>query len=139
MIDFDQPGDIQNMQNVPPRELMRQSKIILLHYYIGTLSIIGPKMSKLNKIVVSKTKAYWKDVAYNSLDYDLYAVQAIDEQYRGNPHQCCQALFEKWLSTSRVGESKTWEALLRQLREVDELAAAVEEISEELIHDPQIA
>ena len=76
--------------------------------------------------------AQWKDIAYISLQYDVPKVRAIEEKHKSDPKKCCQELFEEWMCTYRTGDSKTWENLLTQLKQVEELTAVVEEISEKL-------
>ena len=76
--------------------------------------------------------AYWKDVAYISLQYDVPKVRAIEEKHKSDPKKCCQELFEEWVCMRRTGDLKTWITLLTRLKEVEELTAVVEEISEEL-------
>lgn len=89
-------------------------------------------MWQLNVVVIPKIMAYWKDVAYNSLHYDVLEVKGIEEKHKNDPKKCCQELFEKWLCAHKSGDTKTWESLLAQLKNVEELTSAVEEISKEL-------
>ena len=89
-------------------------------------------MWQVNKIVVPLIMAYWKDVAYNSLRYDISTVEGIKATHNGDPKKCCQELLRNWLSTERDVGPKTWETLLKQLKEVPELAASVEEIKKQL-------
>ena len=88
-------------------------------------------MWQLNKIVVSQIVAFWKDVAY-SLRYGIPIVDAIKVKHKDDPKSCCQELLEDWLSTEHGMRPKSWETLLRQLKEVSELAASVEHITEQL-------
>ena len=90
-------------------------------------------MWQLNKIVIPKIMAYWKDVAYNSLHYDVPKVQAIAGKHQDDPKKCCQELFEGWLCMHKEGDSKSWETLLKKLKEVEEITGLVEKISKELI------
>ena len=85
-------------------------------------------MHLLNKIVIPRIEAVWKDVAY-SMGYELHIVDAIDQNSH-NLKQCCQNLFADWL---RKNCDPTWEALLRYIKDVDDLVAAAEEIKKELI------
>ena len=89
-------------------------------------------MWQVNKFVVPQIMAHWEDVAYNSLRYNIPAVAGIRTKYQGDPRKCCKALFEDWLSTDHGVGPKTWETLLKQLKEVEELTASVEKISEQL-------
>ena len=94
-------------------------------------------MHDLNRIVVPKVSALWKDVAY-ALHYKVSTVKSINSNHSGNPTQCCRELFEDWLSTSNGATPKTWRTLLYSLKEIEELAAATKEIIEELIQqNPQ--
>ena len=84
-------------------------------------------MHLLNKIVIPKIKAMWKDVAY-SMGRSVYDVDAIQEESH-DLKQCCQKLFSDWLKTSH---HPTWGILLKRIKEVDDLTAAAEEIEIEL-------
>ena len=95
--------------------------------------IIEPEMWQLNKMVIPKVKAHWEDVAYNSLHYDVLKVRSISKKHQNDPKKCCVELFEIWLCTSKEDNASTWKALLEQLKEVDELTAAVEQIRQNLI------
>ena len=83
-------------------------------------------------MVVPLIMAHWEDVAYNSLHYDILTVNVIDAKHASNPKKCCKELLKDWLSTDHGVVPKTWETLLKQLKEVPEVAASVEEISKRL-------
>ena len=85
-------------------------------------------MWQLNQFVVPQIKAHWEDVAYNSLHYDYPIVDAIGEKHKNDPKKCCLELLKDWLSTDRGVGPKTWETLLKQLKEVKVLIASVEEL-----------
>ena len=89
-------------------------------------------MDDLDRIVVPKVSADWKDVAY-SLGYNVPTVSLIKSKHNGNPTKCCRELFEDWLVTSNGATPKTWGTLLDNLKDAYDLAAATEEIREELI------
>lgn len=94
------------------------------------LILVVPEMWDLINIVVPKVKASWKFLTY-SMGYNIADVKAI-QRASGNSFECCQALFEDWLSTSRGCTPKTWKKLLEQIKAVSELSAAVEGIKKEL-------
>ena len=98
---------------------------------------IEPQMWQLNDMVIPRIMGYWKDVAYSSLHYDVYEVKAIEEKCKNDPKKCCQELFEKWLCVHKPGDAKTWESLLTQLKKVEELTSATEEILKELTSNKQ--
>ena len=88
-------------------------------------------MADINNIVIPRIKAEWEDVAF-ALRYKIATVKAINEKHNGNPKKCCRELFIDWLSTGHGVYPKTWSTLLDKLKEVEELAAATEEIINEL-------
>ena len=89
-------------------------------------------MWMVNKFIVRQIMSYWEDVAFNSLHYDIPAVKGIEAKHKGDPEKCCKELFKDWLSTENGIGPKTWETLLKQLKEVDELAASIDKISKQL-------
>ena len=88
-------------------------------------------MGFLIKYVIPKVKAYWEDVAYVALNYDIPDVEAIKKKHH-DVKECCRELFKDWLMTEHGVKPKTWFILLQQLREVEELPTVVEVIEEEL-------
>ena len=82
------------------------------------------------KIVIPKVKANWKHLAY-SLKYDIPDVKAIERDCRDS-EQCCEKLFEDWLSTNHGVSPKTWCTLLQKIKEVNSLFAAADDIKREL-------
>ena len=44
-----------------------------------------------NKIVVPRIMAYWEDVAYNSLHYDIPTVEGIDVTHKSDPKKMLPA------------------------------------------------
>ena len=90
-------------------------------------------MWQLNKIVVPLIMANWEDVAYNSLHYDIPTVEGIEATHNKDPKKCCQEMFKHWLKTNSGVGPKTWETLLKQLKEVPELTASLENITKQLL------
>ena len=94
-------------------------------------------MHDLNRIVVAKVSAEWEDIAY-ALQYDIPAVEKINEKHGGNFIKCCKELFKNWLSTDNGAKPKIWETLLDKLKEIEELHKETEDIMETLHQmDPQ--
>ena len=94
-------------------------------------------MHDLNRIVVAKVSAEWEDIAY-ALQYDIPAVEKINEKHSRNPTKCCKELFKNWLSTDNGAKPKIWETLLDKLKEIEELHKETEDIMETLHQmDPQ--
>ena len=88
-------------------------------------------MGDINKIVIPKIQAEWEYVAY-ALRYQIPTVKAIKAKCNDNPKKCCKELFEDWLSTDHGAGPKTWSTLLDKLKEVEDLAAATNDIMNEL-------
>ena len=87
-------------------------------------------MADINNIVIPRIKAEWEDVAY-ALRYKISTVKAIKTNNE-NPKKCCQELFVDWLSTDHGVTPKTWSTLLEKLKEVEDLAAATNDIMKDL-------
>ena len=87
-------------------------------------------MWDLTKIVIPRIKAEWKNVAY-SMRFDLRIIDAIHEDSRSF-QQCSQKLFTNWLTTNNGPTPKTWNTLLKRIKDVDSLVQAAEEIENDL-------
>ena len=87
-------------------------------------------MWDLIKIVIPKIKADWNRLAY-SLGYDIAAVKAIERDCTDS-EQCCEKLFEDWLTTEHGVAPKTWRTLLQHIKEVASLFAAADDIKKQL-------
>ena len=83
-------------------------------------------------MLVPRVKAYWEDVAY-SLRFGIHEVEGIKGTHKDDTKKCCQRLLITWLSTNNGINPKTWETLLKQVKEVEELTASVENILEQLM------
>ena len=89
-------------------------------------------MGCLVKFVIPNVMAYWEDIAYAVLKYDIQTVNAIKRKHQNDVKSCCQGLFEDWLTTGHGVKPKTWSTLLIQLSEVKELTMVTEVIKEKL-------
>ena len=90
-------------------------------------------MKHLVQFVIPKIKASWEDVAYVLL-YDIEDVEGIKAQSQNDVKSCCRRLLTDWLSTSHGAYPKTWATLLKNLRTLEELTAAVDDIEKKLQH-----
>ena len=95
-------------------------------YYDNIL--LGPEIHLLNKIVIPRIKAEWKDVAY-SMGYESDVVKAIEKESHYQIKECCQNLLAEWLKK----HDPTWETLIKYIKDVDNLVAAAEKIEEDLV------
>ena len=107
-------------------------KLLLIVATYSCCLLIEPQIFRLNGIVIPKILDHWKDVAYYSLCYDVSLVAEIEERCAGDPKQCCSDLFKDWLNTKNGTSPKTWDTLLKQLKEVEGLTNKVGEIMQEL-------
>ena len=87
-------------------------------------------MSRSATVVVPKIKANWRHVAY-SMQYDTKDIDGIERDSSDSARRC-EKLFENWLDSPRGITPKTWDTLLKCIRDVDELAVTVNNIGEEL-------
>ena len=87
-------------------------------------------MWDLINVVIPKVKADWKHLAY-SLEYDIPTVKAIQKDSH-DTGDCCENLFEDWLSTDHGAAPKTWCTLIKRIEQVESLFAAAAEIKKEL-------
>ena len=93
-------------------------------------------MWQLYMFVLPLLHPYWEGVAY-SLHYDLTTVDGIEANSK-DTRECCKEVFKHWLRTdSKVGP-KTWETLLTQLKKVENIAANVEKVKENLCKMPDM-
>jgi len=92
---------------------------------------VEPKMKYLKKFVIPKIAAKWKDVA-DFLEFDISTIQIIEENCMRDCSKCCDALLRNWISTSNGVRPKTWDTLLRALKEIDELTGAAVDIEKNL-------
>ena len=88
-----------------------------------------PQNWRLERNVVPQIMTHWKDVAHHLLHYNVSKIKAIEESCASDLKRCCLELFKDWLTTENGVGPKTWETLLTQLKEVEELTDKVEEIT----------
>ena len=105
---------------------MSVSEILIIVFQ----NILEPEMAVINKIVIPRIKAEWEDVAY-ALHYKITMVNAIKTKHNEDPKKCCRDLLIDWLSTDHGVAPKTWSTLIEKLKEVEDLAAATQEIINE--------
>ena len=112
--------------------LEQSNKFYALQYDDSEFFCLEPQMRDIVIFVIPKIKASWKNIAC-VLQYDIQVVKAIGQNHQ-NVEECCQELFEDWLTTDYGVQPKTWSTLLTHLKKLEELAAAVEAVEEKLKH-----
>ena len=62
----------------------------------------------------------------------IYAVDAIGEKHKNDPHKCCRELLKDWLKSDHGVSPKNWYMLLTIIRKIANLMASKEAIKKEL-------
>ena len=128
------PKKFATNKSITLRTLEQSNRIIfyaLQYNYGGYLFCLEPQMGDIVTFVIQNVKASWKDIAY-VLKYDIPVVKAIGQNHQNDVKECCQELFENWLTTDHGVKPKTWSTLLTHLKKLEELSAAIEAIEEQL-------
>ena len=131
IIEREQP---QQQSSITLRTLEQSNRIIfytLQYNYGGYLFCLEPQIGHIVIFVIPNVKASWKDIAY-VLKYNILDVKAIGQNHQNDVKECCQELFEDWLTTDHGVKPKTWSTLLTHLKKLEELSAAIEVIEEQL-------
>ena len=84
-------------------------------------------MKLINDIIVSKVSAYWHVVLIH-LEYDVAFKKELEKKHKGDPQQCCTALFEDWITSSRGVGPKTYNKLLEVFSQTPDIASFTAEI-----------
>ena len=117
------------------KSLLEQSKGLRVTHegsnYIIMLLLLGVEMWELLKIVIPKIQAKWKTLAY-CMKYTPQEVETFEKE-SNSVTESCNKMFVNWLTTYHGPRPKTYQTLLKYVKEVDELAAASEVIERELI------
>ena len=95
------------------------------------LSLSEAEMWELTKIVIPRISASWKDLAY-CMRYSLDDIKSFRKDSQ-NVKECCEELLSNWITTNHDPKPKTYQTLLKHIKEVVGLTAASETIEEELI------
>ena len=88
-------------------------------------------MKQLLATVVPRIAMEWDKVAY-CLEFNLFNVMNIRQQYDNDLEKCCYHLLEKWISTNQGVTPKNWATLLSALSQIRILTLACIEIEAEL-------
>ena len=84
-------------------------------------------MRLIDDIIVPKVSASWHMVLFY-LEYNIAFKKELEKKHKGDPRQCCTALFEDWITSSRGVGPKTYTKLFEVLDQVPELVSATAEI-----------
>jgi len=90
-----------------------------------------PEMWLLHQFVIPKIAADWSLVA-DYLEYQVECKKVIRRKCRDDPMECCVELLEDWLSSDNGVSPKSWSKLIEILKKIKSLAAATENIVQDL-------
>ena len=100
-------------------------------YVVCILSLSEVQMWELTKYVIPKIKAHWKDLAY-CMRYSPKEVKSFRKDAQ-DMKDCCEELLTHWITTDHAPKPKTYQTLLKHIKEVDGLKTSSETIEKELI------
>ena len=116
------------------KALLTQGEQSCASHVIGSYCVMllsDAEMWELIQFVIPKIKAEWKRLAfcmrYKPEDVNAFKKDSQDVQ------ECCEKLFENWLTTSHGPVPKTYQTLLHHIKKIDKRAAVSEAIERELI------
>ena len=89
------------------------------------LSIVDMKL--INDIIAPKVSAYWHVILVH-LEYDVAFKKELEKKHKSDPRQCCTALFEDWITSSRGVGPKTYNKLLEVFSQIPDIASSTAEI-----------
>ena len=98
-------------------------------YLAEELSISDMKL--INDIILPKVSPYWH-VVLVYLGYDVAFKKELEEKHKGDPRQCCTALFEDWITSSRGVGPKVYNKLLEVFSQIPDIASSTAEIKSSL-------
>ena len=87
------------------------------------------QMWELTKIVIPKIMSEWESLAF-CMRYRPEEVEVFRKEQ--NLKDCCKKLFTNWLTTGHGPKPKTYQILLKHIKEVEALKAVSEVIEKEL-------
>ena len=76
--------------------------------------------------IISELAPCWRDLGF-LMNFDLRGkeVETIEQKYRGDPKNCCRAMFQHWLDGNGVRPC-TWGTLIELLEDCDQVALVQE-------------
>ena len=88
-------------------------------------------MKQLLTVVVPRIAMEWDKVAHY-LEFSLFEIMIIRQQYSEDCETCCWHLLEKWISSDQGVAPVNWATLLSAIRHIKVLILACNEIKTEL-------
>ena len=88
-------------------------------------------MKIIKKIIVPRISTYW-EILKAYIMPDITADDEPDKTYTGDPKQCCTALLEDWICSSKGHYPKTYAKLLEILNNIPEVTGFTKIIQQSL-------
>ena len=88
-------------------------------------------MKIIKKIIVPRISTYW-EILKAYIMPDITADDEPDKAYTGDPKQCCTALLEDWICSSKGNSRKTYAKLLEILNDIPEVTGFTKIIKQTL-------
>ena len=74
--------------------------------------------------IISRLAPRWRDLGYiMNFDDTGAEIETIEQKYRGDPKECCQAMFQLWLNGNGIRPC-TWGTLIELLEDCEQEALA---------------
>ena len=89
---------------------------------IAQLSLLKTADGKIR--IISQLAPRWRDLGYiMNFDATGAEIETIDQKYRGDPKECCRAMFQLWLNGYGVRPC-SWGTLIELLEDCEQEALA---------------
>ena len=76
--------------------------------------------------IISRLAPHWRDLGYiMNFDPTGSEIETIEQKYRGDPKDCCRAVFQHWLNGNGLTPC-SWRTLIELLNDLDEVILAKE-------------
>ena len=96
---------------------------------IAQLSLLKTADRKIR--IILRLAPHWRDLGYiMNFDNTGAEIETIEQKYRGDPKDCCRAMFQHWLNGNGIRPC-SWGTLIELLEDCDQ-EALIEEIQSAL-------
>ena len=76
--------------------------------------------------IISRVAPFWRELGFlMNFDKSGTEINTIDQKYRGDPKDCCRAMFQHWLNGNGV-KPCSWHKLIELIDDCDQEALAKE-------------
>ena len=76
--------------------------------------------------IINRVAPFWHELGFlMNFDKSGTEINTIDQKYRGDPKDCCQAMFQHWLNGNGV-KPCSWRKLIESIDDCEQEALAKE-------------